>query len=214
VKFGSRRIRRGGGRAAAASAAGDRPGGATGNERVATIGENHRGLVLKREPRRAAELPPEFRSLVFRVDGVPQPKGSFVAFVGAQGRVVVKADAKLLKRWCSSIRIAARDAIARQVGRALERDEYLFSGAVQVEAVFFLHRPLDHYGAAGGILPRFGARAAETKPDLDKLMRALGDALSGLCYVDDARIVDQVLRKRYVWADQIPGVAVRVSRDV
>lgn len=212
MKFGSRRIRRGGGRAAAASAAGDRPGGATGNERVATIGENHRGLVLKREPQRAAELPPGFCSLVFFVEGVPQPKGSFAAFVGADGRVVVKPDARWLKRWCSSIKIAARDAMARELGRRPSRDEVLFVGAVELEAVFLLPRPLAHYGAGGRMRPRFGGVAPAVKPDLDKLMRALGDALSTLCYSDDARIVDQTLRKRYVREGQAPGVAVRVSR--
>ena len=36
-----------------------------------------------------------------------------------------------------------------------------------------------------------------TKPDLDKLVRSVGDALKGLAYEEDSRIVDIDARKRF-----------------
>jgi crossover junction endodeoxyribonuclease RusA len=47
-------------------------------------------------------------------------------------------------------------------------------------------------------------------PDLDKLIRAVGDSLSGLVYVDDSRIVSISAQKRY--ADyRGPGAFILVN---
>jgi crossover junction endodeoxyribonuclease RusA len=43
------------------------------------------------------------------------------------------------------------------------------------------------------------------RPDLDKLVRAVQDALTGLVYVDDSQIVDLVVAKRY----GAPGCRIR-----
>ena len=45
-------------------------------------------------------------------------------------------------------------------------------------------------------------------PDVLKLARAVEDALSGVCYSDDALIVEEALRK--VWADEW-GVLVTIE---
>jgi crossover junction endodeoxyribonuclease RusA len=47
-------------------------------------------------------------------------------------------------------------------------------------------------------------------PDLDKLIRAVGDSLSGLVYVDDSRIVSINAHKRYA-DDRGPGALIRVN---
>ena len=44
------------------------------------------------------------------------------------------------------------------------------------------------------------------KPDLDKLIRATGDALSTILYVDDAQIVYFEVRKVFATAERTPGL--------
>ena len=66
-------------------------------------------------------------------------------------------------------------------------------------------------------LPRIQAIRATTpahvkKPDLDKLLRALGDALTGVIYADDAQIVSYGdSRKRYAAIGETPGVTIRIE---
>lgn len=50
-------------------------------------------------------------------------------------------------------------------------------------------------------------RFPATRPDLDNLAKAVKDALRGVCYRDDAQIVQLDLRKDY---DDNPGVLVAV----
>jgi Holliday junction resolvase RusA-like endonuclease len=48
-------------------------------------------------------------------------------------------------------------------------------------------------------------------PDLTKLMRSTEDALTGILWVDDARITDQHARKRYCEPGQAPGAQISIS---
>lgn len=50
----------------------------------------------------------------------------------------------------------------------------------------------------------------ETRPDADKLLRAVGDALTGVVYRDDAQLTTVVVRKR--WA-KTEGVLVELYFD-
>jgi crossover junction endodeoxyribonuclease RusA len=83
---------------------------------------------------------------------------------------------------------------------------------VRVEAEFVLRRPRLHCGTgrnAGTVKPGF-LGTWPRRPDLDKLVRALGDAMtqSGLIN-DDSQIVVWVASKR--WADDPDGAYVRVT---
>jgi Holliday junction resolvase RusA-like endonuclease len=50
------------------------------------------------------------------------------------------------------------------------------------------------------------------KPDLDKLERAVWDALAGLIYVDDAAVCSSASRKFYATDKEPPGVRIRAER--
>ena len=52
-----------------------------------------------------------------------------------------------------------------------------------------------HYTGKGAL--KASAPVAPGKPDLDKLARAVGDALTGVAYRDDAQITRWHLQKRY-----------------
>ena len=72
-------------------------------------------------------------------------------------------------------------------------------GPLTLEATFYLPRPKS--------VPR-SRRYPEVKPDLDNLLKAVKDALRGLIYLDDSRIVEVRARKLY---DAAPRVEVRVT---
>lgn len=134
----------------------------------------------------------------FVVMGEPVPQGDLSASVGKGRRVrLYHANAKALDPW----RAAVAEAAGREVaGRTL------VEGVVEFGAVFVTGRPMGHFrtGRFRDLL-RDDAPAAwdcEGGADLDKLTRAVLDALSGFVYVDDRQVVrfGAVWRR---WAD--PG---------
>ena len=68
------------------------------------------------------------------------------------------------------------------------RPEKLIDGALTLRAIFYLQR--------GGSLPKKRIYP-ETKPDLDNLLKCLTDAMEGVIYSNDSRIVNEVVGKRY-----------------
>ena len=79
----------------------------------------------------------------------------------------------------------------------------LIDGPVSVSVSFYLKRPVSKPDA---LYP-------DTKPDLDKLCRALGDALEGVVITQDSRIVHWVASKWYADAHSqgIPCAVVSVD---
>lgn len=125
----------------------------------------------------------EFR---FFVPGVAAPKGSGKAVMShATGRALVLHDNKRTKPWQASVA-----AHARQAGLVPAND-------VAVSLAFFRSRPAGHFKADGSLKPA-APRAPATKPDIDKLIRTVLDALKGLAYPDDARVTE--IRARKAWA--------------
>lgn len=116
--------------------------------------------------------------MTFTVYGIPQPKGSSRAFVpkGWSRAVVTSANPKL-KDWQHLVAAAAQ----RVAGDPID-------GPVVLSLVFGLARPRS--------LPA-KVHAHIKKPDLDKLVRAVKDAITGICYHDDAQVVVLRARKDY-----------------
>lgn len=84
-------------------------------------------------------------------------------------------------------------------------------GPLVLDVVFVLDRPKGHLDARGNV--KASARQHPTvKPDALKLARAVEDALTGIVYTDDALIVVESIRKRYVTSDaELPHADIRVS---
>jgi len=128
--------------------------------------------------------------LTFTVYGTPEPKGSTRAFLtkpkpgsGKVPRVVVTADNKKTLPWMQQMALTAREAM-NQVGfDAWDREL-----PVAVRVVFYLTRPPS--------IPK-RRQIPTVKPDLDKLVRAALDALTGVIFTDDAQVADLVVAKRY-----------------
>lgn len=110
---------------------------------------------------------------VFVVEGQPIAQGSKRALhVG-----VVRDDSPELKPWRHKVATVARANGWREP----------IDGPVALGVAFVRQRPRAHFKR--GVLKR-DAPAFPTGPrDLDKLLRAIFDALTGVCWCDDARVV-------------------------
>lgn len=86
-------------------------------------------------------------------------------------------------------------------------------GAIALDATFRFPRPASHHGTGrnAGTLKATAPTHMTVTPDLDKLLRLIGDALviAGIIE-DDSQIVTITARK--LWADQrIPGTTLKVT---
>jgi crossover junction endodeoxyribonuclease RusA len=59
--------------------------------------------------------------------------------------------------------------------------------------------------------PKKSTPPAIRQPDLDKCLRAINDALTGIAWVDDAQVVDTRTSKRIAEIDEQSGVRIRVK---
>lgn len=136
----------------------------------------------------------------FTVYGKPVPKGSTRPWavmkdgepVLKNGRpvVVTTGDNKGTKNWQRLIAATAQRYVS----------EKIYDGAVSLEVEFYFMRPAS--------VSEKKRPFPTVKPDLDKLVRSVGDALKGVIYTEDARIVRLIASKDY--GDR-PQVVIRVS---
>lgn len=124
------------------------------------------------------------------VPGTARPQGS----KRHVGNGVLIESSKALAPW--------RTTVAWHAAQAYRAAPLL--GAVHLTAEFVLPRPKR--------LPkRLPTPPHTTKPDTDKLIRAVMDALSGVVYRDDSQVIDLHPTKRYAELDEQPGARIRVS---
>lgn len=140
----------------------------------------------------------------FTVLGIAAPQGSMRAFVGKKtGRAFMTSDNKRTMPWRQDVAACAERACA--VAPKL----WPITGACEMQVVFCLPRPMGHHGKKG--LRKSAPPFPEKKPDLSKLIRAVEDALTGIVYDDDARIVRHDAKKTYADDGQVPHAYVRVT---
>lgn len=145
----------------------------------------------------------------FVVRGVPVAQGSPRGFV-AGGRAVVVSGASGRGSHGQSLH-AWRTAIASEARSAMEGLPS-FGGPVHVYARFVMGRPKSHLRTDGVSLVRGAPRYPRL--DIDKLARALLDALTGVCVDDDSQVT--LLMAEKGWDDDArgwQGVEVTISVD-
>ncbi|MBS0231749.1 MAG: RusA family crossover junction endodeoxyribonuclease [Proteobacteria bacterium] len=127
--------------------------------------------------------------VTFFVAGVPVPQGSKTGFVVKGRAVLVDANKDELKPW--------RAEVAR-VARASWADRPQLDGAVRLGVTFVFARPKSVKRPFPSVYP-----------DLDKLVRAIGDGVTDAgIWKDDGQVIRIVAEKVYGAA---PGVHVSVS---
>jgi Holliday junction resolvase RusA-like endonuclease len=127
----------------------------------------------------------------FHVAGVPAPQGSKTIARTADGRPYVRADNPItLIPWRTAVATAAIEAMA---------DLPPLPGPLALDALFRFPRPKAHYrtGRNAGELKPTAPNLHHGRPDLDKLLRALGDALTGIVWTDDGQLARIQARKVY-----------------
>lgn len=128
--------------------------------------------------------------IAFDVVGRPEPKGSMRAFVRG-GRAVVTSDNPRLKAWQTTVTHAAA------AGRV--HVEFV-DEPVAIQLGFRLPRPK--------ALPKRRDTPHTSRPDIDKLTRAVLDALTGEIWADDSQVAYLHVTKRYAQPDEPTGVSV------
>lgn len=141
--------------------------------------------------------------LDFFVPGTPVPKGSAKAFMNKHtGNIAVMQDnAERQKPWASSISYTAMQRMNFQKPVA---------GAVELSVSFFMPRPKAHYGTgknSGVIKDSCKLTHHVSKPDLDKLIRCVKDALTGVAWNDDSQVIHVHAKKVY----ESPGFGIGAS---
>lgn len=130
-------------------------------------------------------------SVHFRTLGTPAPQGSKRVMRGR----LIDANAATLRPYRAALAADAMDALEARCGDEATPTRM----AVVVTAVFVLARPAGHWGSgrnAARLRPSAPAWPG-VKPDVDKMARAVLDALTGVLWVDDAQVVDLHATKVY-----------------
>jgi len=147
--------------------------------------------------------------VAFDVPSEPQPQGSSRAFRHRHtGRVMVTSDNARLRPWRDAVCWHARQAMHTPwlIGTVARPP---FEGPVAVVLEFRFARPAGHFGKRG--LPPSAPSGHVVRPDLDKLVRAVLDALSEAgVWRDDAQVVSIAARKAYGSA---PGLTAEIVRS-
>lgn len=155
--------------------------------------------VYAHEHPSTTSAPHGHRAMTFRftVAGIPAAQGSKRYL----GRGILIESSKRVAPWRSDVRTAAEAA-------DVPFGALPFEGPLAVGLIFRLPRPKAHLGARG--LRSSAPAIPSTRPDLDKLTRAVLDALTGLAWLDDCQVAQLDVSK--VYADGSgPGVDVEVA---
>lgn len=149
-----------------------------------TTREAARIIALRRE-----ELTEPF---TFTVEGRCATKGSANSFVDPRtGKKVWKADNSKLRSWTRDCKKAAMAAKVPLI--------YKPHGVEMTVTVEFVR-------------PKTAKQAVPSvKPDADKLLRAIFDALTGLAYADDSQVVSVAITKAYGPSDRVTVTVGRAA---
>lgn len=153
------------------------------------------GKNLSSWPIRAVETVP--LALTAFVAGKPAPQGSKRGIATRHGKVAMIESSKNVKPWRESIRHALLDEHGK--ARATYPD-----GPIHVRLEFVMPRPTS--------TPKQRTPAAVKRPDLDKLVRAVLDAISSAgVWKDDSQVTRIDTTKRLAEIDEQPGCHIAIS---
>lgn len=94
-------------------------------------------------------------------------------------------------------------------------DIHVIHGPVFLSVRFYLARPKHHHGVGrnAGKLKPSAPKVPTGTPDIDKLVRAVLDALTGVAFTDDSQVAFLLASKSYA-DDRGPGAAISIEEAV
>jgi crossover junction endodeoxyribonuclease RusA len=139
----------------------------------------------------------------FTVWGIAAPQGS----KRHVGKGVMLESSDRVRPWRQDVRFAALE----------ERPpNWDMATPMRLDLVFWFPRPASHYGTRNGI--SYLKANAPIEPvsarigDIDKLQRAVFDALTGVAYLDDRQVVEVEARKAYLMGpDAAPYAHITIA---
>lgn len=132
------------------------------------------------------------------VPGIPVPQGD----LASNSRGILYHKNKALEPWRHQVAWRARRPM-RDNGFA----DVIFACPISLTLLFVLKR-------VQGTPKRRATPPAIKKPDLDKLARSIGDALTGVVWVDDSQIIHGEQDKVIAGINEETGVYINVERIV
>lgn len=146
-----------------------------------------------------AEVEKQAEEISFFVAGTPVPKGSMRSLINPKTmRAVTFGVKKDIRVWQDTV-----STLVYSVAPA-----HPWPGPIGLQAIFHVPRKANHFRKNGTLKPN-APTWCFVRPDGDKYLRCLKDALSRIVYIDDGQVALTDLRKIY---SSTPGVAVRVWR--
>lgn len=139
-------------------------------------------------------------SITFDVIGLPVAQGS-IKSLGRQSAgpaILTHSNRQELMPWRSIVGAAALQA---------RPDDWSQQQAVSLSLTFRFPRPAGHFNKSGA-LRSTSPPYKITKPDADKLTRAILDSLAGILYIGDQQVVTLAVHKRYAVGSEPPGCLV------
>jgi crossover junction endodeoxyribonuclease RusA len=123
------------------------------------------------------------KGIYFIVYAKPQPQGSSRGFHPKGSKhIIITSDNKNLRPYRQQVSLCAVAAMNEMGAERIPRKI-----PVELRLRFYFQKPESRSKKA----------QMTVKPDVDKLVRAVGDSLSGICYDDDSQVTDLIVRKRY-----------------
>ena len=123
------------------------------------------------------------------------------------GNGVMLESSKRLRPWRQDVRFAALEK---------RPPDWDMTTPMRIGLVFWFPRPATHYGTRNGI--SYLKANAPIEPvsarigDIDKLQRAVFDALTGVAYLDDRQVVEVEARKAYLMGpDAAPYAHITIA---
>jgi crossover junction endodeoxyribonuclease RusA len=135
------------------------------------------------------------------VFGVAQTKGNMRAIHlrGMKYPIVTESN-RSVKSWQQLV----AEGASRAMGELPSSERAIIEQGVRLTVAFYLPRPKKHH-KRGVFVPHC------VKPDLDRCLRAILDALTGVAYHDDNQVTELVTAKYYAGVDEPARVQVRVE---
>ncbi|RKR46287.1 RusA family crossover junction endodeoxyribonuclease [Paraburkholderia sp. BL17N1] len=140
--------------------------------------------------------------IIFSVPGTPVAKGR--AKFARRGNFVTAYTPKETVQYENLVRLAAQEAMAGADP---------FDRPIALTVAIYLPIP-QSWSKKKQEKARTGAVGATKKPDADNVLKALKDGMNGVVYVDDARITDVVLQKRYALSPRVDVIARALDLEV
>lgn len=148
------------------------------------------------------------------VKGTPAPQGSKRGIPirrknGTIGAAIVESAGDKLTTWRQDVRAAAEQSATEQQWELPQRHI-----PIDVDIIFWFARPKSHYrtGKNSHLLRDNAPKFHTTKPDIDKLIRGILDALTSAgIYTDDSNVTRAAATKHYANQGEPAGAFIVVT---